>query len=108
MHFNTKERHQQALWHNWMASSVVISISSRGDLETLPQQALARNRWPPPSRARPAVVGDLESLPEQISCVTVWPPPSKSSTSTGGDLETLAQQALQCNCVVVAYIGNKI
>ncbi|KAL0592963.1 hypothetical protein AAY473_037204 [Plecturocebus cupreus] len=61
-----------------MASSVVISISSRGDLETLPQQALA---------------APASSI--------------KSSTSSDGNLETLAQEALQCNCVVAAYIGNK-
>ncbi|KAL0592976.1 hypothetical protein AAY473_037217 [Plecturocebus cupreus] len=80
MQFNTNERPQQAVRHNRGASSMGISISSRGDLETLPQQALPHNRV--------------------ASCI-------KSSTSSGGDLETLAQQALQCNCVVAAYIGNK-
>ncbi|KAL0593013.1 hypothetical protein AAY473_037254 [Plecturocebus cupreus] len=57
-----------------------ISISSGGDLETLPQQALPRN-------------GVASSI--------------KSSSSSGGDLQTLAQQGLQCNCVVPAYIGNE-
>ncbi|KAL0592959.1 hypothetical protein AAY473_037200 [Plecturocebus cupreus] len=51
--------------------------------------------------------GDLETLPQQVSPITTWPPPSRAPTSSGGDLETLAQQGLQCNCVVPAYIGNK-
>ncbi|KAL0592995.1 hypothetical protein AAY473_037236 [Plecturocebus cupreus] len=63
---------------------LVISISSRGDLKP----CLSK-----PSRNR--VASSIKSST------------SKSSTSSGGDLETLAQQALQCNCVVVAYIGNK-
>ncbi|KAL0593018.1 hypothetical protein AAY473_037259 [Plecturocebus cupreus] len=80
MHFNTNERPQQAIRHNRGASSMGISISSGGDLETLPQQVSPHNH----------VASSI-----------------KSSTSSGGDLETLAQQALQCNCVVAAYIGNK-
>ncbi|KAL0593015.1 hypothetical protein AAY473_037256 [Plecturocebus cupreus] len=80
MHFNTNERPQQAIRHNRGASSMGISISSGGDLETLSQQVSPHNH----------VASSI-----------------KSSTSSGGDLETLAQQALQCNCVVAAYIGNK-
>ncbi|KAL0592977.1 hypothetical protein AAY473_037218 [Plecturocebus cupreus] len=80
MHFNTNERPQQAIRHHRGASSMGISISSGGDLETLPQQVSPHNH----------VASSI-----------------KSSKSSGGDLETLAQQALQCNCVVAAYIGNK-
>ncbi|KAL0592988.1 hypothetical protein AAY473_037229 [Plecturocebus cupreus] len=65
---------------NCMDSSIKSSTSSGGDLETLPEQALPRNRG-------------ASSI--------------KSSTSSGGDLETLAQQALQCNCMFAAYFGNK-
>ncbi|KAL0592971.1 hypothetical protein AAY473_037212 [Plecturocebus cupreus] len=113
MHFNTKERHQQALRHNRMASSVVISISSRGDLETLPQQALPHNQVASSIKSSTSRGGDLETFASN-PCLSNSLPRNhvassfKSSTSSGGDLETLAQQALQCNCVVVAYIGNKI
>ncbi|KAL0582314.1 hypothetical protein AAY473_040777 [Plecturocebus cupreus] len=51
---------------------------SRGDLETLPQQALARNRVASSIKSSTSSGGDLESLPEQLSCVTVWPPPSRA------------------------------
>ncbi|KAL0592998.1 hypothetical protein AAY473_037239 [Plecturocebus cupreus] len=80
MHFNTNERPQQAIRHNRGASSMGNSISSGGDLETLPQQVSPHNH----------VASSI-----------------KSSMSSGGDLETLAQQAVQCNCVVAAYISNK-
>ncbi|KAL0593002.1 hypothetical protein AAY473_037243 [Plecturocebus cupreus] len=80
MHFNTNKRLQQALRHNHVVSFIGISISSVGDLETLPQQALLCN-------------GVASSI--------------KSSSSSCGDLQTLAQQGLQCNCVVPAYIDNE-
>ncbi|KAL0582316.1 hypothetical protein AAY473_040779 [Plecturocebus cupreus] len=62
------------------SSSIGFSISSVGDLETLPQQALPRN-------------GVASSI--------------KSSSSSCGDLQTLAQQGLPRNCGVPAYIGNE-
>ncbi|KAL0593024.1 hypothetical protein AAY473_037265 [Plecturocebus cupreus] len=117
MHFNTNERPQQALCHNHVASSMGISISSGGDLETLPQQALLRNYVASSiksSRSRcgdleilPHCGGDLETLPQQALPHNRVASTIKSSTRSAGDLETLAQQALQCNCVVAAYIGNK-
>ncbi|KAL0592957.1 hypothetical protein AAY473_037198 [Plecturocebus cupreus] len=80
MNFNTNERLQRALRHNHVVSFIGFSISSVGDLETLPQQALPRN-------------GVASSI--------------KSSSSSCGDLQTLAQQGLPRNCGVPAYIGNE-
>ncbi|KAL0592984.1 hypothetical protein AAY473_037225 [Plecturocebus cupreus] len=102
-----------------MSSSIVISISSGGDLETLPQQALPHNHVAFSIKSSTSRHGDLNglnlhqqwwrfrnlasaSLPRNHVASTI-----KNSTSSAGDLETLAQQALTYNCVVAAYIGNK-
>ncbi|KAL0592996.1 hypothetical protein AAY473_037237 [Plecturocebus cupreus] len=101
MHFNTNERLQQALWHNCVSSSIVISISSHGDLETLPQQAPRITHGLRQQSSTSSEPCQSNFLRNRVASSF------KSSTSSAGDLETLAQQALQCNCVVVAYIGNK-
>ncbi|KAL0593005.1 hypothetical protein AAY473_037246 [Plecturocebus cupreus] len=100
-----------------MSSSIVISISSRGDLETLSQQALPHNHVASSIKSSSSRHGDLEILPHSGCDLETLPQQAlprnhvassiKSSTSSGEDLETLAQQALQCNCVVTANIGNK-
>ncbi|KAL0593014.1 hypothetical protein AAY473_037255 [Plecturocebus cupreus] len=124
VHFNTNERPQQALQHNRVSSSVVVSISSHGDLETLPQEALPHNHVASsiqsstssallPNRGASSIKtstscgGDLDTLPQQALPHNLVASTIKSSTRSAGDLETLAQQALPCNCVVAAYIGNK-
>ncbi|KAL0593007.1 hypothetical protein AAY473_037248 [Plecturocebus cupreus] len=78
-----------------MASSVVISISSRGDLETLPQQALARNRVASSIKSSTSRGGDLETLPREDLLRICMASSIKSPTSSGGDLESLPEQ-LSC------------
>ncbi|KAL0592961.1 LOW QUALITY PROTEIN: hypothetical protein AAY473_037202 [Plecturocebus cupreus] len=112
VHFNTNERPQPALQHNRVSSSVVISISSHGDLETLPQEALPHNHVA--SSIQSSTSSDLhqlwwrfDTLPQQALPHNLVASTIKSSTRSAGDLETLAQQALPCNCVDAACIGNK-
>ncbi|KAL0592983.1 hypothetical protein AAY473_037224 [Plecturocebus cupreus] len=50
--------------------------------------------------------GDLETLPQQVSPHNHVASSIKSSKQWWG-FRNLAQQALQCNCVVAAYISNK-
>ncbi|KAL0592964.1 hypothetical protein AAY473_037205 [Plecturocebus cupreus] len=95
VHFNTNERPQQALQHNRVSSSVVVSINSLGDLETLPQEALPHNHGPHPSRAPPAVKRWLS----KPSRVTAW----VAAYIGNKDLETLTLQALQHDLMASSF-----
>ncbi|KAL0592973.1 hypothetical protein AAY473_037214 [Plecturocebus cupreus] len=97
MHFNTNERLQQALRHNRVSSSVVISISSHGDLETLPQHASRDNQMASSIKSSDQQWWGFRILARATSLRNRVASSFKSSTSSAGDLETLAQQALQCN-----------
>ncbi|KAL0592979.1 hypothetical protein AAY473_037220 [Plecturocebus cupreus] len=125
----------QALHHDLMASSftqrttqsTVAQQSSQEATVLQATQAEAVLAWPTKSWAcrraarrcililmggpnKPSIIttgGDLETLPQQALPRHGLASSIKSSTSSDGNLETLAQEALQCNCVVAAYIGNK-
>ncbi|KAL0592969.1 LOW QUALITY PROTEIN: hypothetical protein AAY473_037210 [Plecturocebus cupreus] len=114
----------QALQHDLMASSftqrttqsTVAQQSSQEATVLQGRQPEAVLAWPISSwgcrKAARRCISILMRGPNKPSSITACPPPSwylhqQSAPPEVLDLETLAQQALPCNCVVAACIGNK-
>ncbi|KAL0592953.1 hypothetical protein AAY473_037194 [Plecturocebus cupreus] len=103
----------QALKHDLMASSFTQSNTQSTVTQQSSQEAtILQAREPQAVLARPTRSWGCRRGARR--CISILMRGSNKpsginviSISSGGDLETLAQQALQCNCVVAAYIGNK-